>query len=187
MKYLVVALLMLSCVALMAESAADSLVAENRSKLGIWAFGEFGVGHYSGVGLRSVQGGLAFKLHGKIMVKGYALLYTEDVQMFDDAKYEFLGFGMRIGPVFRKNKVSLSPTIGLESGTIRIGEGDYIDGFIGAYYTSYRKEDIIYVPISLELQAQIGRIMQLTGRAFVAVNKDYPVFGLGFGIGLGWM
>ncbi len=172
---------------LRAQPVTDSLAVVTESKPGIWAFGEFGVGHYSGVRLRSVQGGLALKLQDRILVKGYTLLYTEDVQMFDDAKYEFLGFGMRIGPVFKKNKVSLSPTIGLESGTIRIGEGDYIDGFIGDYYTSYRKEDIIYVPISLELQAQIGRIMQLTGRVFVAVNTDYPVFGLNFGMGLGWM
>ncbi len=187
MKHVLIALMMLCCAALWAEDGVDSLAVKKNAGIGVWAFAEYGFGNFNGVSLRSLQAGFGLESQHKIQVKAYALVHLEAVELFDDPKYQFDGLGVRIGPVFHTEKFAVTPSIGLESGSIRIGEGEYIDGLLGDYYASYREEDILYVPVSLELQAHIGRVMMLSGRAFAALNSEYPVVGFCLGLGLGWM
>ena len=187
MKYVLIALMISCCAALWAEDGVDSLAVQKDAGIGVWAYVEYGFGDFNGVSLRSLQAGFGFESQHKIQVKAYALVHQEAVDLFDDPKYQYEGLGVRIGPVFHTEKLAISPSIGLENGTIRIGEGEYIDGLLGDYYASYREEDILYVPVSLELQVHMGRVMMLSGRAFAALNSDYPVVGFCFGLGLGWM
>jgi hypothetical protein len=187
MKYVLITLMMLCCASLWAEDGVDSLSVKKDAGIGVWAYAEYGFGGFNGVSLSSLQAGLGLELLHKIQVKAYVLSHQEAVDFFDNPKYWFKGLGVRIGPVFHSDKLAVSPSIGLESGTIRIGEGEYIEGFLGHSYASYREEDILYIPVSLEFQIHIGRVILLSGRTFADLNSDYPVMGLSFGLGLGWM
>lgn len=187
MKYVLIALMILCCAALWAEDEFDSLVVQKKAGVGVCAYVEYGFGDFNGVSMRSVQAGLKVEMPPWIQLKGYGMVYLEAVGILDDPRYNFDGLGVSIGPVFHTDKYAVLPSIGLESGTIRIGEGEYVDGLLGDYYPSHRTKTILYVPVSLELQAHIGRVMMLSGRAFAALNSDYPVVGFCLGLGLGWM
>ena len=186
MKCVLIVMIVLLGTALWAEGVIDSLPIKKGAVIGVWGFSEHAFGIGKSVTMRGIQYGLAVEIMSRIQVKGYGSRYGERVHLFDDPKYLFEGAGVRIGPVFHSNKLDIIPSIGWGRGTLRIGEGDYIEGLIGHSYQSYRHKEISYVPISLEVQAKLGRMLLLSGRLSAALNSDYPVGGVCGGLAIGW-
>lgn len=186
MKHALLVLILLLCTAMWAEDGVLRFHGKDGAIVGVWGYGEYAYGSINRVNIQGIQYGLAVEILGRIQVKGYESGYNEGKLMFDDSKYNFSGYGVRIGPVIHAIGLDILPSIGWEKGTIEIGEGEYTEGFWGYQYDYIRTEKISYVPISLEVQAKIGRILLLSGRYFFAPHSDYSLNGFCLGLGLGW-
>jgi len=186
-KWLVLALAVTFFCMLFGESVSDSTWGKPRKSYNIWLFGEVGVGIIKSVSLLSLDGGLGLEYNERIRVTVYKIRYAEKVKFFDSAKYEFRGQGGQIGYVWRKNNLKVIPSLGYEYGTIGIGEGPLLDGFLGNDYESYRFVDIGYILVSVNAQLKIAPASAISSRLFFSYNKDYPVFGVSMCLCLGKM
>ncbi|MCD8481106.1 MAG: hypothetical protein LRZ88_13490 [Candidatus Cloacimonetes bacterium] len=186
MKYVLIVMIVMFCTALWAKDGVYTFHGKEGAIIGVWGFAEYAYGSINNVNMQGMQSGLAVEFLSHIQVKVFKSRYAGHTLWFDAAKYYFKGSGVRLSPVFHVIGLDFLPSIGLENGTIEIGEGEYTHWLWGDQYMDYREETIYYVPISLEVQAKIGRILLLSGRYFVTTNSDYPMNGFCLMLGLGW-
>ena len=186
-KILIFPILLIVATILSSETLPEPESQSQNTTWNLWGYFDYGNGILKNVFLRSLEGGVGMELNDKYRFTVYKKIYSEPVEMFDDAKYEFLGYGVQFGRVWQVNNWKFCPSIGIEKGRMRTGQGSYTLNWLGYDYEYFTYDDIYYTILSLSAQYRLGSVVALNGKLFAAINPDYPAFGLSLGLNLGKM
>ncbi|MDY0150798.1 MAG: hypothetical protein RBS43_00820 [Candidatus Cloacimonas sp.] len=182
---LLIATFMCSCI--LAQVSEENVPQKKGTPDSIYLFFESGTGSFNGLDLLTLRGGLAYEYKQSIMLSAYMVHHSETAAILDASKYTFMGTGVQLGKVFRKDKLKIIPSVGIEFGHIDIGEGPLISDWFTTSYASYHTENAYLYPVSVQFLYKLGRYASINGRFGYAYNWEYPLVEFDLGMCLGKM
>ncbi|MCB5271832.1 MAG: hypothetical protein LHW56_08315 [Candidatus Cloacimonetes bacterium] len=185
MKVKLLVILLIASAVLGAKSTADELTLDRT-----WIYFDLGKGKLKEKVIIASEGGVVYEYNQKIYSTIYRVIYQDDREKMIEMphKYSFHGYGVQVGPVFRKGKFKLIPSLGVEFGKLTTGENlIHSDGWFGGTYhwETVNKETVTFVPISVVAKYNLTGWIGLRAKASANIHKDYPLYHAELGLCLG--